>query len=70
MQWYDPSRRKRPTAKIMKCSSTRLACDFVARGDSEEQVMAQAAEHARKDPGMQTIPPEVAAKVKAAIRKE
>jgi predicted small metal-binding protein len=54
----------------MKCSSTRLACDFVARGDSEEQVMAQAAEHARKDPGMQTIPPEVAAKVKAAIRKE
>lgn len=48
----------------------RAACDFVARGDSEEQVMAQVAEHARKDHGTQTIPPEVAAKVKASIHEE
>jgi predicted small metal-binding protein len=32
--------------------------------------MAQVAEHARKDHGMQTIPPEVAAKVKASIHEE
>ncbi len=57
-------------AKIVKCSSTGLACDFVARGDSEQQVMAQVAEHARKDHGMRTIPPEVAAMVKASIHEE
>jgi predicted small metal-binding protein len=57
-------------AKIMKCSSTGLTCDFVARGDSEEQVMAQVAEHARKDHGLQTIPPDLAAKVRAAIHEE
>jgi predicted small metal-binding protein len=57
-------------AKIMKCSSTGMDCDFVARGENEDQVMAQVAEHARKDHGMQTIPSEVAAKVKAAIHEE
>jgi len=57
-------------AKIMKGSSTGMDCDFVARGENEDQVMAQVAEHARKDHGMQTIPSEVAAKVKAAIHEE
>ncbi len=57
-------------AKVMKCSSTGMDCDFVARGENEDQVMAQVAEHARKDHGMQTIPSEVAAKVKAAIHEE
>jgi predicted small metal-binding protein len=33
-------------------------------------VMAQVAELARKDHGTQTIPPEVAAKVKASIHEE
>jgi predicted small metal-binding protein len=33
-------------------------------------VMAKVAEHARKDHGMQTIPQDVAAKVKAAIQEE
>jgi predicted small metal-binding protein len=56
--------------KVMACSSTGMDCDFVARGENEDQVMAQVAEHARKDHGMQTIPPEVAAKVKAAIHEE
>jgi len=32
--------------------------------------MAQAAEHARKDHGLDSIPPQVAAAVKAAIHEE
>ena len=54
----------------MKCRSVGLDCDFVARGENEDQVMAEVAEHARKDHGMQSIPQDVAAKVKAAIHEE
>ena len=57
-------------AKVMKCSSIGLACDFVAHGETEEQVMKQVAEHARKDHGMKAISPDLAAKVKSAIRDE
>ena len=56
--------------KVMKCREVGMDCDFVARGESEDQIMAQAAEHARKDHGFETIPAEVAAKVKAAIHEE
>ena len=35
-----------------------------------EQIMAQVAEHAKKDHGMQTIPNDVAQKVKASIHEE
>ena len=57
-------------AKAMECRSVGLDCDFVARGENDEQVMTKVAEHARKDHGMQAIPEEVAAKVKAAIHEE
>jgi predicted small metal-binding protein len=57
-------------AKVMKCRSVGLDCDFVARGETEDQVMTKVAEHAHKDHGMQTIPEEVAAKVRAAIHEE
>ena len=57
-------------AKVMKCRTVGLDCDFVARGENDDQVMAKFAEHARKDHGMQTIPQDVAAKVKAAIQEE
>ena len=56
--------------KVLRCREVGMDCDFVARGESEDQVMAQAAEHARKDHGMESIPAEVAATVKAAIHDE
>jgi predicted small metal-binding protein len=57
-------------SKVMKCRTVGLDCDFVARGENDEQVMAKVAEHARKDHGMQTIPKDVVTKVKAAIHEE
>jgi predicted small metal-binding protein len=57
-------------AKVMKCRTVGLDCDFVARGENDEQIMAQVAEHAKKDHGMQTIPNDVAQKVKASIQEE
>ncbi len=57
-------------AKVMKCRAVGLDCDFVARGENDEQIMAQVAEHAKKDHGMQTMPNDVAQKVKASIHEE
>jgi predicted small metal-binding protein len=61
---------KTDMAKIMKCRSVGLDCDFVAHGETEAQVMEKVAEHAKKDHGMQHIPEDVATKVRAAIRNE
>jgi predicted small metal-binding protein len=47
-----------------------MDCDFVAKGDSEQDVLQQCADHARTDHGMDEIPAEVADKVRAAIHDE
>jgi len=58
------------TTKVLKCRDVGVDCDFVAQGSNEQEVMAKAAEHARKDHGFADIPPELADKVKAAIHDE
>jgi predicted small metal-binding protein len=57
-------------AKVLKCRDIGVACDWEGRGETEEEVMQKAAEHARADHGMTEIPADVAAKAKAAIRDE
>jgi predicted small metal-binding protein len=57
-------------AKILTCRDVGVDCDFVARGATEEEILRKAAEHARKDHGFPGIPPELMAKVKAAIRNQ
>jgi predicted small metal-binding protein len=53
----------------MKCREVGLDCDFVATGDTEGEIMAKVAKHAKEDHGMHDISPEVAAKVQAAIHE-
>jgi predicted small metal-binding protein len=57
-------------AKIISCRDVGMDCDFEARGETEQEVLRKCAEHARSAHGMEQIPPEVAAKVKAAMRDE
>lgn len=57
-------------AKVLTCREVGMDCDFVARGNSEEEILARAAAHAQKDHGFASIPPEVIEKVKAAIHDE
>lgn len=45
-------------------------CNFVARGATDDEVMKKAAEHAKTAHGMNNITPELAQKVKAAIKNE
>ena len=54
--------------KQLRCADLMPGCSFVAEGKDEEEVMKKAAEHAARNHSMSSIPPEVAAKAKSAIR--
>ena len=57
-------------AKVIRCRDVGVDCDFEARGQDVQEVLEKCAEHARSAHGMQEIPADLAAKVKAAIRDE
>ena len=57
-------------SKVVKCRDVGVDCDFVARGETEREVLKKCADHARTEHGMDPIPADLAAKVKAAIRDE
>jgi predicted small metal-binding protein len=56
--------------KTMHCGELMQGCDFVARGATDDEVMQKAAEHAKTAHGIDNITPELAQKVKAAIKNE
>jgi predicted small metal-binding protein len=56
--------------KVLKCGDVIPGCNTAIRGDSEHDVLRKAAEHAKTDHQMDSIPPEVLSKVKSAIHDE
>jgi len=57
-------------AKVLRCRDVGLDCDFVARAETEEEILKKAAEHAGTVHEMKEIPEEVLAKVRAVIHDE
>lgn len=57
-------------AKVVKCRDVGVDCDFEARGETEQEVLKQCAEHASTAHGMDVLSPDLAAKVKGAIHEE
>jgi len=57
-------------AKVIRCRDVGVDCDFEARGDSEQDLLKQCAEHAKTAHGMDEIPADLAAKVRGAIHEE
>jgi predicted small metal-binding protein len=57
-------------AKTMSCRDVGPDCDFVARGETDDEIMGQVAEHARSAHGMAEVPAELAQKAKASIKDE
>jgi predicted small metal-binding protein len=57
-------------AKELHCGDVVPGCEFVARGDSEQEILEQASEHAREQHGVTEITPELAEKVRGAIRDQ
>ena len=55
-------------AKQLRCRDVGMNCDFEAVGDTEEEVLRQASDHARTVHQITEMPPELAGKVRAAIR--
>ncbi len=55
-------------AKVLHCGELFPGCSIEARGETEEEILKQAAEHARRDHGVSQIDAATLAKVKAAIR--
>jgi predicted small metal-binding protein len=56
--------------KVISCRDVGVDCDFVARGQTEEEILQQVAEHARTAHGMNELSPELAEKVRSGIREE
>ena len=57
-------------AKVVSCREIGVDCDFVARAETEKELLEKCADHARTAHSMQEITPELAAKVRASIRTE
>jgi len=54
--------------KVLRCGELFPGCSMEARGETEEEILKQAAEHAKRDHGVVEIDAGTLAKVKAAIR--
>mgnify|MGYP001072874179 CR=1 FL=1 len=52
-----------------RCRDIGMRCEFETTAKTEDELMKKIAEHARKAHNMETIPPDVMAKVKKAIKK-
>lgn len=54
-------------SKILRCSELIPGCDFVARADTDEEVMEQAARHVRVKHNLQKMSAGVVAIIRGAI---
>ena len=57
-------------AKVVKCRDVGFDCEGVIRAGSEEEALAQAAEHAQVVHGLTEISDEVVEAVRSAMRDE
>ncbi len=55
-------------AKTFACGDLMPGCDFVAKGETVEEVLAQAGEHAKTAHGLTEIPEDLLKMAKAAIK--
>lgn len=55
-------------AKVLRCKhiGPDANCQFIARGDTEQDILQQVAAHAKSDHGLAEVPPEL---VQAALSK-
>jgi predicted small metal-binding protein len=56
--------------KVISCRDAGVDCDFVARGETEEELFRNALEHGRTFHGMKEIPNELKEKMRSLIREE
>jgi len=52
-----------------KCKDIGMACPFETSAKTEDELMKKIAEHAAKEHGLKTVPPETMTAIKKAIKK-
>lgn len=57
-------------AKELRCGDLMPGCEAVVEGKDEAEVMDRAAEHAKSAHGLEQVPPELAGKVRSAIKEK
>jgi predicted small metal-binding protein len=57
-------------AKVLRCNDLMPGCPYEAKGATEGEVLAQAAEHAKTVHGISEIPAGMIPQIKGAIRDE
>jgi predicted small metal-binding protein len=53
--------------KQFRCGDVVPGCQWVARSDDEQELMARIGDHARDEHGMDEVPPEVADQIHGVI---
>ena len=61
---------EKPKSKNIACGDVVPGCTFTATAATEEELLAHVAAHAAHDHGVTEITPELAAKVRAAIKTQ
>lgn len=56
--------------KVLKCRDVGVDCDFEAKGESVQEILQKAAEHAKGCHQGVKVTPELQAKIVAAIKEE
>lgn len=57
-------------AKVRKCRDAGVEFDFVARGETVEEILGKAAKHGKEAHGMKEIPQDLEEKIRSLIREE
>lgn len=57
-------------SKVLHCRDLGFECEAVVRAESEDEILAQAAEHARTVHNLDEISAELVESVRAAIREQ
>ena len=57
-------------AKVVHCTDIGFDCDGVVRAETEEEVLAQVAAHAKAVHNLETVPDDVVEQVRAVMRDE
>jgi predicted small metal-binding protein len=57
-------------AKVVRCRDVGFDCEGVVRADTEEEVLAQVAAHAKEVHNIETVTPEIVEKVRSVMYEE
>jgi predicted small metal-binding protein len=62
--------RRDEMGRVLKCSDVHLGCKFEVRGETEDEILQQHAEHAKKEHRLTEIRPEDWESARKAIRED